>query len=206
MSLYSLCNAAPAATKGIPAPQVKAPKNVVSPQSKVAPEAWPAQDPTVRTTMYIRILGLTPDQVKKLQTYTAKHNAEYAKIGKSKSDLTTRLKLIRELRQAYQKSLIALLTPAQKERFNKVSPMEVRIEALREQLGLTSQQADGLAKLMQEAGASVKSLQLDESKGKITAEQRTKGFADAKKKLDDGVKALLTPAQIQKMNKGFAKR
>ncbi len=156
--------------------------------------------------MYVRLLDMTPDQVKKLNALTTKHNAQYAKIGKTKSDITARLKMTRELRQSYQKSVVALLTPEQKDRFGKISASEVRVEMLRQQLGLTQEQTVSMAKLMKEAGDTIRSLQLAESKKEITADQRAKGFAEARKKLDDGVKALLTPQQIEKMNQGFTKK
>ncbi len=156
--------------------------------------------------MYVRLLNMTPDQVKKLSSLTTKHNAQYAKIGQSKSDITVRLKMARELRKNYQKSIMALLSPAQKDRFSKITASEVRVEMLRQQLNLTQEQSVGMAKLMKEAGDTIKRLQEAESKKEITADQRAKGFAEARKKLDDGVKSLLTPQQIQKMNQGFSKR
>lgn len=194
-SLYNTGFAAPAAPKSKP---------VVKTNTQTS--AWPSQDPAVRTSMYVRLLNMTPDQVKKLSSLTTKHNAQYAKIGQSKSDITVRLKMARELRKNYQKSIMALLSPAQKDRFSKITASEVRVEMLRQQLNLTQEQSVGMAKLMKEAGDTIKRLQEAESKKEITADQRAKGFAEARKKLDDGVKSLLTPQQIQKMNQGFSKR
>ena len=199
-TIVGVCTAAPVKKT---TPKAKAPA-AAKPATQL--EQWPAKDPTLRPSMYIRLLNLTPKQVKQLQTLTTKHNAQYAAIGKSTSDGAARLKQIRSLRSAYQKALVGMLTPEQKDHFNKVSPLDVRIESLRERLGLSDKQASDLAKLMKDAASSVKRIQAAQTKGEITAEQQKAQYAEASKTLNEGVKAILTPAQYKKLNESFAHR
>ena len=199
-TIVGVCTAAPVKKS---APKAKAP---AAAKTSNPQEQWPSKDPTLRPSMYIRLLNLTPNQVKQLQTLTNKHNAQYAAIGKSKGDGAARLKQIRSLRTAYQKALMGMLTPEQKQHFSSVSPLDVRIESLRERLGLSDKQTSDLAKLMKEAGSSVKRIQAAQTKGEITAEQQKAQYAEASKKLNEGVKSILTPAQYKKLNEGFAQR
>ncbi len=161
-------------------------------------------------TKFSNTLGLSQDQISQIKEITAKYRTDAKEIAKSNLSREDKSVKLSNLRKAATDAIMAVLTPEQREKAQKMGLTDKMLRAKRNmnmkprnkmscitQLNLSEQQKAEIKAIMQNTRTQVQAIRNDSNLSPEAKRSKIKEIRDASKAK---IMSILTPEQRQKLD------